>query len=127
MSEDTGSKDRATVALVGAKVDEVKAIIEGHVRWTQQAVETLQQRQDVLEETPATVAKMHESLVLLQARVVILERAEADGEERRTQARIRDREWRRGPLLAAKIALVASGLACCATVISALISAHVFS
>lgn len=32
---DSGSKDRATVALVNAKLDEVKAIIEGHAGKTE--------------------------------------------------------------------------------------------
>lgn len=38
---DSGSKDRATVALVNAKLDEVKAIIEGHAKVTEAHLESI--------------------------------------------------------------------------------------
>lgn len=43
---DSGSKDRATVALVGAKVDEVKAIVAGLATTTAANFETVHTRLD---------------------------------------------------------------------------------
>lgn len=73
MADDTepgsgnGNGHRATVALVDAKIDTIRAIVEG-------GFENVHSRLDRFESLPAQVSAQHEMVMLLQARVTIIEK-----------------------------------------------------
>lgn len=90
MSEqpDTGSKDRATVALVYRTVDDLAKTLDAEFR----AVNT---RLDAIQALPAQVAAQHEMLTMVQARVTDAEKR-LDRQDLRTQSREEaERQYRR--------------------------------
>lgn len=66
----TGSNDRATVALVAARLDEVKAIVAGHASTSAAELKSINQRLAGMVSIPQDVAD-------LKARVAALEKAQA--------------------------------------------------
>lgn len=86
---DVGPGDRATVALVGAKVDEVKAIVAGHAAVTELSL-------DSIKEKIAPLADVPDRLTKVEARVGRLEEKDED----RDQTSERGREWKRGAVWA---------------------------
>lgn len=79
----TGSKDRATVALVNAKLDEIKAIIKGNAETQTAEMKALSLRIDSVAKLPEQVNAQHEMISLLQARVTVLENSDGQDAARR--------------------------------------------
>lgn len=71
---DTGSRDRATVALVNAKLDEVKAIVEGNARVTQAHFETVATRLDAVSGLGGRMDTLEQKHTALEAVVAQMER-----------------------------------------------------
>jgi hypothetical protein len=71
---DTGSRDRATVALVNAKLDEVKAIVQGNAAVTDAHFETVRQRLDGLAGLSGRMDTLEQKYTALQAIVSEIER-----------------------------------------------------
>jgi hypothetical protein len=98
---DTGSKDRATVAIVAAEVREVKAIVSGHAELTTERFKNLNQRFDMFVGLPDLVTRLLERSKAHDARLDAHDKrfkALDDAAERR-------REWRIGPLVQILIGL----------------------
>lgn len=72
---DTGSKDRATVALVNAKLDEVKAIVEGNAKVTEAHFETVRTRLDAVGGLAGRMDTLEQKHTALEASVAHLERS----------------------------------------------------
>lgn len=56
IDHDSGSRDRATVALVNSKIDTVLAKVEGNAQTTEAHFETIKTRLDGLADIPAQIA-----------------------------------------------------------------------
>lgn len=62
---DSGSKDRATVALVNAKLDEVKAIVAGHADTTAAKLDAIGEKVDALGPLADRMARLEEKVAVL--------------------------------------------------------------
>ena len=106
---DTGSKDRATVALVNAKLDEVKAIIEGHASTTRVQLESVVKSADGLAARVSAIESEQraQSLAFMALRDDYA-RHKKESDERIDEAEERGRFWRRAwpPLFIAAVASV---------------------
>lgn len=67
LTSDTGSKDRATVALVLAEVKTVTTLVEGHKDLTKLGFENVQRQLDAVAGLPAVVAAHEQRLGGLEA------------------------------------------------------------
>lgn len=108
---DTGSKDRATVALVYRTVDDLGKLMTAEFT-------ALNARLDVLARLPDQVASQHEMILLLQQRMLAVEQADAlqesTAERQKREAREeedRRRQYRRDRLPTLLLTAVATGAA----------------
>lgn len=93
---DTGSKDRATVALVNQKVDTVLAIVTGLDKTTNAKLDGMRESLAVLSGLPERVTRLEE-----QVKTVVTEQGDMQSD------RQRDGEWMRSQFPALLIALLA--------------------
>lgn len=114
---DSGSRDRATVALVGAKVDEVKAIVAGQAATTNAHFETVKTRLDsfasLLAERVAAEQRMADKIEGVETRA--MGRIDTVEQKVTAQAAIiaamqRAREWRSSSLPTILIGVAALAL-----------------
>lgn len=66
-SGDSGSKDRATVALVDSKVDTVLAVVKGHAQTTAAKLDALTEKVDAQAGVPDRVTRLEEKVGVMWA------------------------------------------------------------
>ena len=86
-ADDTGSKDRTTVALVGAEIREVKAIITGHAELTAERLNAIRETIGPLKDVPERVTRLEGQGSDHERRISDMEKGKKE-----------DRAWKRGNL-----------------------------